>query len=300
MRRWMKWLVAILAIFGAAYYWLLVDNRPGTAIAKIDIAALRQAAGSIAGDKPDSIAVETISQRKLPATLMIAGGGWGESSVDIHAFRVGSGNHSVMIDSGFSRAAAETMGVDRYDQAAQNRVHEAMRRAAAIVITHEHLDHIGGILSAPDWQALLPKALITREQFDHPEITQPVNWPKGSRTSFKPFTYNGIRAVAPGIVLVKAASHTPGSQLVFVQLANGREYLFLGDISSMDRNWRETRARSRLIGDVLVDEDRDGVFGWLNTFKAMANANPDLILVPSHDGPAITRLIARGVISRGL
>lgn len=300
MKRWMKWLTAILLIIGAAYYWLLIDNRPGTATATIDIAALRQAAGSIAGEKPDNVAVETISQRKLPATLMVAGGGWGESGVDIHAFRVGSGDRSVMIDSGFSRAAAETMGVDRYDQAAQTRVNAAMGRAAAIVITHEHLDHIGGILSASDWQALLPKALITQEQFDHPEISEPVVWPKGSRDGFRPLRYDGIQPVAPGVVLVKAASHTPGSQLVFVQLANGREYLFLGDISSMDRNWRETRARSRLIGDVLVDEDRGAVFGWLTAFKALAAANPELILVPSHDGPAIDRLIASGAISRGM
>jgi hypothetical protein len=62
MKRAMKWLTPILLIIGAAYYWLLVDNRPGAAMAKIDIAALRSAANSIAGDKPDAITVETVSR----------------------------------------------------------------------------------------------------------------------------------------------------------------------------------------------------------------------------------------------
>ncbi|MEK6638073.1 MAG: MBL fold metallo-hydrolase [Pseudomonadota bacterium] len=296
----MKWLLLIVLIIGAAYYWLLVDNRPGVATRTIDIAALRQAANSIGGAKPDAVAVEVISQRKLPATLMVAGGGWGDGGIAIQSFQVGSGDASVIIDSGFSRASAEGMGVDSYNEAAQMRVNAAMRRAAAIVVTHEHLDHIGGVLEAPDWKALLPKAFITREQFDHPEISQPVNWPVGSRDTFKPLNYDGVRAIAPGVVLVKAPSHTPGSQLVFVQLANGREYLFMGDISSMDRNWREMRARSRLVGDLLVDENRDAVFGWLSAFNALAVANPDLTLVPSHDGEAIARLIKAGAIRQGM
>lgn len=300
MKRAMKWFAPIFLIIGAAYYWLLVDNRPSAATATIDITALRSSANSIAGDKPDAITVETVSRRQLPATLMVAGGGLGRHEIAMHSFRVGAGDRSVIIDTGFSRASAEAMGVDSYDDAAQIRVNNAMRQAVAIVVTHEHLDHIGGVLEAPDWRALLPKALITREQFDHPEITKPINWPSGSRAAFKPLSYEGVRAIAPGVVLVKAPSHTPGSQLVFVQLANGREYLFLGDISSMDRNWREIRARSRLIGDFLAKENRDGVFGWLAAFNALAAANPDLTLVPSHDGATIAQLVKAGAIKQGM
>jgi hypothetical protein len=73
----------------------------------------------------------------------------------------------------------------------------------------------------------------------------------------------------------------------------------MGDISSMDRNWRELRARSRLIGDLLVGEDRDAVFQWLRAFAAVAKANPALVMVPTHDAGAIDRLVKEGSMTRG-
>ena len=141
--------------------------------------------------------------------------------------------------------------------------------------------------------------MITKEQFDNAERTAPVVWPTGSRESFQPLIYQGMLPIAPGVVLVKAPSHTPGSQLVFVQFADGSEYLFMGDISSLDRNWRETRARSRLVGDLIVDEDRAAVFSWLKAFKALSEANPDVTMVPSHDGIVIDQLVEAGRLKRG-
>ncbi len=299
MKRWQKAMLFVAGLILAAGYWLLYDNRSANAAQNIDLAALRKAANALPGPKADGVYVETISRRKLPETLMVAGGGWGQHEIAVQSFRIGTGVTSILIDTGFSKAAADAMGVDVYDQAAQGRVLASLKVATASVYTHEHMDHIGGVLAAPNWQMLMPKARITREQFDHPENTDPVHWPQGSREGFKPLDYTGLYTLAPGIVLMKAPSHTPGSQLVFVQLANGREYLFTGDISSMDRNWRETRARSRLIGDMLVNEDRAAVFAWLLGFKALAAANPAVILVPSHDPAATDRLISEGKIKRG-
>ena len=41
--------------------------------------------------------------------------------------------------------------------------------------------------------------------------------------------YEKYDAFASGIALIKAPGHTPGSQMIYVKLASGAEYLFVGD-----------------------------------------------------------------------
>jgi glyoxylase-like metal-dependent hydrolase (beta-lactamase superfamily II) len=299
VKRWHKILLAIVLAIAGAVYWLLYDNRPGNDVARLDLGELRAAAAAMPGDLPESIAVERIAAGEVMGTLLVAGGGFGATQQGAHAFRIGWPDRHVILDTGMDQAAAKALRFYELDDNAQQRVWAALPAADAILVSHEHLDHIGGLLTAPDWPAVAAKAQITREQFDHPQITAPVQWPKGSRERFKPIAYEGMRSVAPGVVAIKANSHTPGSQLLFVKLKDGREYLFPGDISSMDRNWRETRARSRLVGEVLIDEDRAAVFRWLRAFRALADANPKLIVVPTHDAAAIDRLVREGALTSG-
>lgn len=300
MKRWHKILFALLLLLGGAAYWLLYDNRPGdTPPAPLDIAALRAAANALPGAKPELITVETVARGALADTMLVAGGGFGKRDQGVHSFRISAGDQSLILDTALDAKTNAAMPFYKHDGAAYARVLAALPRASAIYVTHEHLDHIGGALNPEQWGAVGTRTRISREQFDHPEITAPLEWPKGARDTYQPLTYQNVVPVAPGVVLIKASSHTPGSQLMFVQKADGREYLFMGDISSMDRNWRETRARSRLVGDLFVGEDRKAVFGWLKAFKALHDANPRLIMVPSHDAVTIDDLVQSGVLKRG-
>ena len=227
VRRSLSWLIVITLILGTMIYWLLYDNQPGSESASLDITALRDAANSIPGEKPVSIAVETISRRSLPALVMVAGGGWHESEITVHAFQVIAPDRQIIIDTGYSRVAAQAMGINDFDDAAQQRVSGALLRAFTVVVTHEHNDHIGGLLVSPDWAETLTRAMITKEQFDNAVLTEPVVWPAKSRETFQPLIYQGMLPIAPGVVLIKAPSHTPGSQLVFIQFADGSETLFM-------------------------------------------------------------------------
>jgi hypothetical protein len=87
--------------------------------------------------------------------------------------------------------------------------------------------------------------------------------------------------------------------MIFVRLANGREYLFAGDIATMDASWRELRARSRLVGDWLAPEQRGEVYAWLKTIRALKAQAPGMVVVPGHDFEAVIDPMAKNGIVRG-
>ncbi len=207
-------------------------------------------------------------------------------------------DRTLVIDTGWDAATARSDKVDSFDQAAYARVGEAMRDAAMIVVTHEHGDHIGGLLTSPGYRSLLPKALITREQFESAKIA-PLVWPGDSRTWFHPLSYDRYHAVAPGVVLIKAPGHTPGSQLIYVRRADGHEYLFAGDVASEAEHVVLQRSRSRLVDDLMVGSDRHAVLLQIAALHRLQAAEPALTIVPGHDAVAIAAFEHAGLLQRG-
>ena len=179
-----------------------------------------------------------------------------------------------------AQAAAE-MGMEEFYDAAQARVNSALRQAGTILITHEHADHEGGLVALGDPGALA-RTRFNSNQVDGNRWTDLLPWPQGARPQ-PTLAGSDPVAVAPGVVVIPAPSHTPGSQMIFVRLADGREFLFAGDIASFALNWRETRARSRLVGDWFAPENRAEVFAWLRTIRAWQAQAPGLVVVPGHD-----------------
>ena len=113
---------------------------------------------------------------------------------------------------------------------AYERLEKAMTLASAIVFTHEHPDHVGGIASASDSAAFDMQTRLTREQLESPKLERSEFRP-GALDHRIPLDYQGLYALAPGVVLQKAPGHSPGSQLIYVELANGRRFVFVGDIA---------------------------------------------------------------------
>lgn len=289
MRRRYKLLLALFGAIAVPYYWLLLDNRPGDDPGPvIRIADLRALAETIPGAKPEAVALEQVGWRRVPGTLFVAGGGLKRNLLSIQAGLISGPWGTVVVDGGFGAKDAKAMGLEAYLPASQARVDAAMRKARLIVFTHEHLDHIGGLLHLPDWRAVLPRALIPPEQTPSETVVQKLPWPDGAAAAIRPFRYTGMVAIAPGVVLIRTPGHTPGSQMVYARLADGREYLFAGDTSTMARNWQQVRARSRLIGDLVVHEDRAAVFGWLKAIRRLHHAAPQMTVIPGHEWEALT------------
>ena len=289
MRRRYKILLTFAVIVAVPYYWLLLDNRPGDDPGPvIRIADLRRLADTIPGPHPNSVALQQVGWRRVPGTLFVAGGGLKRNLLSIQAGLISGPWGNIAVDGGFGAQDAAKMGLEGYRPDSQARVDAALRSARLIVFTHEHVDHIGGLLRLADWRAVLPRALITPEQTPSGGVARILPWPKGVAAAIRPFRYAGMAAIAPGVVLIRTPGHTPGSQMVYVRLADGGEYLFAGDTATMARNWQQLRARSRLVGDLIAHEDRHAVFGWLKAIRRLHRAAPGLVVIPGHEFEALT------------
>ena len=293
--------LAVLALgLAAAVYWLFYENNPPSdGKFPLDIAALRDAASSLPGPGPIRIEVETIYRSEVPRIALITGTDWGDLKFVRNSYRIAYADYSIILDTANDEATArdDTWTVS-YDVSAWARMQSAMSQADMIIVTHEHCDHIGGLLQSPNWKSLLSKAILNQAQFENqPECTV---WPEGSRESFEPLQYDGLHAVAPGVVLIEASGHTLGSQMVYVRQEDGREFLFSGDTASSLDNVALLRPRSRYVMITGGHEDnRDTVFLQTIAIKRMMDEVPDLILVPGHDEVAIKTLEEEGLLKRG-
>lgn len=299
LRRSLITLGVLLVLAGAAYYWLLVESHvPSGASYALDIARIRAAVDTVPGDKPGAIEVELVAVFTFPATGVVAGDGWEGVALPVYSYRLIYPHSTIIVDTGLTQAMGGSQ-LTGFDPAALERVQAAISTAARIIITHEHMDHIGGLTALSHLKAVLPNARLTREQLAHPERSLPAKFPKDALDTYLPIDYDRYLAIAPGVVLIKAPGHTPGSQMVYVQTANGTELLLIGDVAWHFRNIELQRERARLMTMLFIKEDRTAVFGQLAALKRLHEAQPEIHIVPGHDGPVVDALLEAGIMKRG-
>jgi glyoxylase-like metal-dependent hydrolase (beta-lactamase superfamily II) len=299
LRRTLVTLAVLLVLAGGAYYWLFVESHmPSDASFALDIDRVRALSAAVAGDKPSAIEVEQVAVFTFPAAGIVAGDGFEERQLPVYSYRLVYPDGSIIVDTALDRAIGDSQ-LTSFDDAAYGRMQAAMSAARQIVITHEHMDHIGGLTTHRDLATVLPKARLTGAQLSDPAKSLPARFPNGALDGYQPLEYDRYHAIAPGVVLIESAGHTPGSQMVYVQTASGAELLLIGDVAWHFRNIQLQRERARLMTLVFLKEDRTAVFGQLAALKRLHEAQPNVRIVPGHDGPVIDALVAAGVVKRG-
>lgn len=297
MKRLVKTLL-VLAVIGGAGYWVLFlhSPTPGKAPYELDMAEVRRLATSMPGGKPLEIRVEQVAGFYFAEAMVMAGEPWKKTPIPVYSYQIVLPDETLIVDAAVSSMADfPDFVVSGFDQQAYERMSRAMEQASQIHITHEHFDHIAGIADHPNLPAIMPALRLTQEQIDHPDRMAPTVLPEAAFADYQPFAYEGITAIAPGVVLIEAPGHTPGSQMVFVQLASGREVLLLGDVSWQMRNIHAVRERPMAM-TLMIKEDRGQVIEQFQALHDLREQAPELVIVPGHDQTVVEALLERGVL----
>ncbi len=298
--------VALLAIVLGAGWWLLASGAraPAEASGVMDIATWRALVAEDQGQGPEQIGWLEIGHDSFPSFAVQAGRLAPPVAMSFNAFQLIWPGRTIIIDTAVD---AETMDEMRqtanagFDPVAHEALLAAMTRADKILLTHEHLDHVMGVARHPDPASIAPRLALTETQ----------------RSALAPFTRSGelssdILAVpaldltrpvriAPGVVVAAMSGHSPGSEVIYVQRADGAEFLFIGDIAWTMRNIDDLTTRPLLLNLLFFKppEVRTNVRAQLRALHDLMQSSPALTVLPAHDRDYLQGLVAAGTLQDG-
>src|SRR3984957_10770335 len=266
---------------------------------QIDLTTLRKLADQTAGPRPIKIKAAEVAQGKAPAAVFLGRVRFDRHQMVFPSFQVLYPDGStVIVDAPPGRDFFAANFPGGFDDAQYKSEQDAMIHARAIVVTHEHADHLQGIAESPNLAAFADHLMLTREQRDDTRWLTQCKFPENVRTSLHPLDFDHYYPLAPGLVLVKAPGHTPGSQIVYVRLADNSEYLLIGDVAWDMEQGTIPKCRPRL-AELAMRENSDQVTSELRTLHDLAASNPDVHIVVSHDARQLADYEASGKIGKG-
>lgn len=292
-------LVAVALVAAFAWRWLTArEDVPAHSDYRIELEALRELAASLPGPGPREIRSVLVAEAALPRGVIFAGEPF-EPLHQVHqVFQLVWADRSVLIDTAFPRAllAQVADGAGTYHDQAWSAVERALGRAEQVFVTHEHFDHLAGAARlAPERAGHLR---LNAAQLANKAALDECGIPAALREQLRPLETVPALAVAPGVVLLAAPGHTPGSQLVYVRRQDGREALLLGDVAWNADQIRNLHYRPRIVTFVL-GENRGQVLAQFRALHELAAAHPELAQVVSHDARQRAELLVSGVLIEG-
>ena len=294
-------IASLLIVLIAAIWWFAFDSRaPQTADDAIPLEALRQVIGADrAPDLPLEVELYRTGSGSAPMFAVQAGGGFGKFAMVYTAFGIRYPAGRVMIDAAADRETAMTIGdkdAAQFDEAAYALLLERIQQADAIILTHEHKDHVMAVVRNTAFDTFADRLRFPESQryglARHAESTAT----KIKIGSLSSIPIDRATRIAPGIAVARAPGHSPGSLVILVRLATGNEYLFIGDIAWSFDDITSLKTRPRFLQWMMFDpkEQRNRVLRQLRALHDIHRREPDLVIVPSHDRLWFDHLVAKG------
>lgn len=263
-----------------------------------DLSEIRRIATLIPGRKPTRINVLKFAESHRTKNFSVKGEPAAPSVQARTVFQVVYPDGYVMVDAGMDLPMHKQIGrgaEEPYFPEQAQQVDKALRGARAIVFTHEHGDHVTGVIRTPYLTELAPKTILTRAQVHTLETTPQfpdLRITDDQAQRYHVIDYDRYMAFAPGWALIKAAGHTPGSQMMFIALDSGREYLLIGDAA-----WHMDSVRKIVGKDApWIVEDTAAVTDQLKWLNMLSTTEKNLVIVASHDDDEHKELVARKLL----
>lgn len=158
-----------------------------------------------------------------------------------------------------------------------------------VYLTHAHWDHVSGVENLQSIPVFLPKAEADYINSGNSAAKLAKNLIKRAPQiyEFQSGAYMGFEKSHDvygdgSIVIVPMSGHTPGSIAVFVNTADGKRYVLVGDTAWMMEGVKIPAERPWLARD-MVDYNTAVIRKNLVTLFKLRKRNPDLVFVPAHD-----------------
>jgi len=129
---------------------------------------IRAAATMVPGAPPRAVHVLRFAGTNVHQSEVLEGGGSDRFRGTLSVYQIRFADGWIMVDAGIDKDTAAqpssgatglTIPQDKYEQ-----IQRALLDARAIVVTHEHDDHIAGVIRSPAREILAQKTLLTRAQ----------------------------------------------------------------------------------------------------------------------------------------
>jgi glyoxylase-like metal-dependent hydrolase (beta-lactamase superfamily II) len=262
------------------------------------LTTVRALGGAIPGELPTAVSYFNVYEDSAVVGNAVDGAGSSKAFSVTGVFQVRFRHGWIMVDAAMDSAALHRGKSFKADNFAK--VETALEKANLIVVTHEHVDHVQPLVKSSIADQVAPHTLLTREQVET-LLTKPkvafTSMDSSQVSRYLIVEYKRALPIAPGVVLIKAPGHTPGSQMVYIKLASGREMILAGDIAwrvlGIDTQRQKPDSTSR-----FMSEDRAAIGKQLAWLKDMQSQG--ISVVVSHDGTQLQSLAKRGVLSEGL